>query len=107
MTYLINMKGNERQQASLSREDQQALKDINSINNWSTFKAKYLNLFNAIRARCLGKEADSDLMDKLNNLKSRIQDIGSEQSDFDNKFNELYRMASGKIRDVKNASVAA
>ena len=107
VTYLIDMKGNERQQASLSREDQQALKDINSINNWSIFKTKYLNLFNAIRARCLGKEADSDLMDKLNNLKSRIKDIGSEQSDFDNKFNELYRMANGKIRDVKNASVAA
>ena len=107
VTYIIDMNGNVRQQASLSREDQKALKDINSINKWSDFKSKYLNLFNAIRARCLGKEADSDLMVKLNNLKSRIQDIGSEQSDFDNKFNELYRMASGKIRDVKNASVAA
>ena len=65
------------------------------------------NLFNAIRARCLGKEADSDLMSKLNNLKSRIYDAGSEQNDFNKKFNELYRMASGQIRNVTNASVAA
>ena len=107
VTYLIDRYGNERKQASLSREDQQALNEINSISSWSTFKSKYPNLFNAIRARCLGKEADSDLMSKLNNLKSRIYDAGSEQNDFNNKFNELYRMASGQIRNVNNASVAA
>ena len=46
-------------------------------------------------------------MSKLNNLKSRIYNAGSEQNDFNNKFNELYRMASGQIRNVNNASVAA
>ena len=107
VTYLIDMNGNEKKQASLSREDQQALDSINSICSWSIFKSKYPNLFNAIRARCLGREADSDLMSKLNSLKSRIHDVGSEQSDYNNKFNELYRMASGQIRDVNKASVAA
>jgi hypothetical protein len=107
-TYIIDMNGNERKQASLSREDQAALDGINSISSWSTFKSKYQNLFNAIRARCLGREADQDLMNKLNNLKSRINDTGSEQSDFEKKYNELYRMASGQIRNVTNAaSVAA
>jgi hypothetical protein len=107
VTYLIDRYGNEKKQASLSMEDQQALNEINSISSWGTFKSKYPNLFNAIRARCLGKEADSDLMSKLNNLKSRIYDAGSEQNDFNKKFNELYRMASGQIRNVTNASVAA
>lgn len=62
--YHIDMKGNERHQASLSREEQQALKDINSIDKWRIFKTKYLNLFNAIRARCLRKESDSDLINQ-------------------------------------------
>ena len=107
VTYLIDNNGNERQQASLSKEDKAALDGIDSINNWYTFKSKYLNLFNAIRSRCLGRDADQDLMRKLDNLKSRINDAGSEQNDFNNKFNELYKMASGKIRNVTNASVAA
>ena len=79
---------------------------MNSINNWNDFKSKYLNLFNAIRAQMLGKNADSDLKNKLNNLRSRITDAGSEKNDFVSKFNKLYNMADGKIRDV-NAATAA
>ena len=54
----------------------------------------------------LGNNADNDLMNKLNNLKSRINDAGNENSDFTQKFNKLYEMASGKIRDVNNAATA-
>ena len=82
------------------------LNNINSIKNWSDFKSKYQNLFNAIRAKCLGRNADSDLKNKLNNLKNRITDAGSEQSDLNNKFKKLYDMADGKIRDVNNATAA-
>ena len=106
VTFIIDNYGNERQQASLSKEDQDALKNINSISNWSNFKSKYQNLFNAIRAKMLGNNADNDLMNKLNNLKSRINDAGNENSDFNQKFNKLYEMASGKIRDVNNAATA-
>ena len=55
---------------------------INNIRNWNTFKKIYYNLFNAIRAKCLGREADSDFKNKLNNLKNRIKDYDSEISDF-------------------------
>ena len=89
VTYIIDENGNERQQASLSREDKIVLEQINSINNWNTFKSKYNNLYNAIRAKCLGKNEDSDLINKLTNLKSRINDAGIQQSDFNNKFNSL------------------
>ena len=107
VTYIIDNYGNERKQASLSSEDQKALNDINTINSWNVFKSKYNNLFNAIRAKCLGKEADANLKNQLNNLKSRIKDVGSEGNDFNNKFNELYRMADGQIRNVQNAKTAA
>ena len=106
ITYIIDDYGNERQQASLSREDQNALSNINSINNWNTFNSKYLNLFNAIRAKCLGRNADSVLKNQLNNLKARITDAGPNQNDFNTKFNNLYRMADGQIRNV-NSAIAA
>ena len=106
ITYIIDNSGNERQQASLSKEDQNALSNINSINNWDTFNKKYQNLFNAIRAKCLGRNADSDLKNKLNSLKSRVTDAGSNQNDFNTKFNNLFRMADGQIRNV-SAAIAA
>ena len=43
----------------------------------------------------------------LNNLRSRIDDAGSEQNDFEKKYNELYKMADGQIRNVNNAATAA
>jgi hypothetical protein len=106
-THIIDDYGNEKIVASLSREDQNALNNIDNINDWNTFKAKYQNLFNAIRAKCLGKDADQELKNKLNNLKNRIKDTGNEQNDFLTKFNALYRMADGQIRNVQNAAVAA
>ena len=106
ITYIIDDNGNERQQASLSREDQNALSNINNISDWNTFNSKYLNLFNAIRAKCLGRNADSELKNQLNNLKSRITDAGPNQNDFDTKFNNLYRMADGQIRNVSSATAA-
>ena len=106
-TYLIDRYGNENIKVSLSNEDLNTLKKIDSINNWLTFKSKYKNLFNAIRAKCLGRNADNELKKKLNNMKNRISDTGLEQDDFITKFNNLFRMADGQIRNVKNAAVAA
>ncbi len=47
------------------------------------------------------READTNLKNQLNNLKSRTNDTDSEINNFNNKYNELYRMADGKIRDDK------
>lgn len=106
VTYIIDNYGNETQKSSLSREDQKALEEINSIGNWSTFKSKYQNLVNAIRAKCLGRNADSDLKNMLNNLRSRIIDVGNEINDFNTKFNTLFKMADGQLCNV-NAAIAA
>jgi hypothetical protein len=106
ITYLIDNKGNEKIQASLTREDKNSLDNIDSINKWVDFKAKYINLFNAIRAKCLGRNADLKLKKKLINLKARIIDAGNEKNKFEQKFNKLFDMANGKIRDVKAATAA-
>ena len=106
-THIIDEYGKEIIKASLSKEDQQALDNIDTINNWNTFKSKYENLFNSIRAKCLGRNADEELKNKLNNLKNRIKDAQNEEDDFTIKFNNLYKMADGQIRNVKNASTAA
>ena len=106
-TYIIDQYENEKIQASLSKESQQELKNIDSINNWNIFKLKYENLFNAIRAKCLGRNADEELKDKLNNLKNRIKDAKNEENDFIVKFIKLYKMADGQIRNGKNASTVA
>ena len=106
-TYLIDQFGNETIKASLSNEDLNTLKNIDMINAWLTFKSKYPNLFNAIRAKCLGRNADEELKTKLNNMKDRIYYAGSEQNDFITKFNTLYNMANGQIRNVENAPTAA
>ena len=107
ITYIIDNYGNQREQASLSREDQQALKDIGRLSDWNSFKSKYQNLFRAIRAKCLGRDKDENLKQELNKLKSRINGVGAEQNDFNQKFNELYKMADGQIRNVNSASTAA
>ena len=97
VTFFIDNYSHEKSQTFLSREDQQALDHINSIENWSTFKSYQKKLFFAIKAKCLGKKANSELIDKLNTLKSKIKDVGNEQNNFDAKYNNLLRMAEGSI----------
>ena len=55
----------------------------------------------------LGKNEDSDLKNKLNSLKARITDAGSEQNDFVNKFNNLLYMANGNLRRVEASIVGS
>ena len=106
-TYLVDYNGNETIRASLSKEDLYTLNKINTINNWNDFNSKYQSLFNAIRSKMLGKNEDSDLKNKLNSLKARITDAGSEQNDFVNKFNNLLYMANGNLRRVEASIVGS
>ena len=98
--YMINDNGEERKQLSLSREVQRTLNDINCINNWNNFKSKYENLFKAIREFLLVEGEDEDLKQKLKKLKSRIHDAGSEQNDFEQKYNELFRKDNYDVNKV-------
>ena len=107
VTYRVDKNGKETEVASLTSKDKKVLEDINSIKSWGELKNKYDNLFRAIRAKCLGKNADLDLKQKIANLFFRIKDFGSERNDFINKLKKLYEMADGKIRDVNKATTVA
>jgi len=97
MTYLVKNLGIEEIVQSINIEDIKALENINYINNWKTFESKYKNLYNAMRGKYIEGKKNLDLINKINNLKSRISDAGSKQNEFNNKCNELFQLASGKI----------
>ena len=97
VTYKVDNFGNERELASIPIEDKKALENIDCINNWKTFKSKYKNLSNAIKAYYSEGRENLVLMNKIKNLRSRINDAGSKQNEFNNKCNVLYQLASGKI----------
>ena len=47
----------------------------------------------------LRKKKNEELKDKLNKLKSRINGQGN---DFNQKFNELFKMADGSLRNINS-----
>ena len=99
ITYKIDKDGNETKQASLSKEELEAFNNIDNIESLDEFNKKYKLLYNAFRAKCLGKEKNEELKDKLNKLKSRTNGQGN---DFDQKFNELFKMADGSLRNINS-----
>ena len=97
-TYKVDENGNVIKIASVSSNDIKALENINNINNLQEFNNKFENLFNAIRAECLGKEKNENLINKLKDLQNRISIPESERNDFSSKFSKLYGMANGSTR---------
>ena len=102
VAFIIDKNGNEKKHESLIIRDIKALKEIDLISDWNTFNSKYSKLLNAIRVKCIGKKEDLELISKLNNLKSRICDAGSSQTEFNKKFNVLYKLVSEIIISIKD-----
>ena len=86
---------------SLSLDEIEAFNKLSNINSFSEFNSLYDKLFSTIKAKQLGKKGDNDMMNKLQDLKSRIINSvnGIEQNDFENKWNKLYEMASNGVHD--------
>ena len=99
ITYKIDKNGNEIKQAPLSKEELETFNNIDNIKILDEFNKNYKLLYNAFRAKCLGKEKNEELKDKLNKLKSRINGQGN---DFNQKFNELFKMADGSLRNINS-----
>ena len=104
ITYKIDDNGNETEQASLSKEELETFNNIDNIDSLYEFNNKYKLLYNAFRAKCLGKDKNEDLKDKLNNLKRRINGQGN---DFDQKFKELFNMADGSLRNINRITTTS
>ena len=74
----------------------------NQITTYSQFKSKADMLKNVIEAQMYGKEKDQNLINKLNQLKSKVTShslSSSENTDFNDKFNILYQIANGALRE--------
>jgi hypothetical protein len=99
ITYKIDKNEKETQQASLSKEELEVFNNIDNIKSLDEFNKKYKLLYNAFRAKCLGKEKNEEFKGKLQNLKSRINGQGN---DFDQKYNELFKMADGSLRNINS-----
>ena len=50
-----------------------------------------------MKGKYLKGKKNLDIINQIINLKLRISDVGSKQNEFNNKCNELYQLASGKI----------
>jgi hypothetical protein len=88
---------------SLSLDEIAAFDQLTSISSINQFNNLYDKLYSAIKAKQLGKNADNDLMNKLNSLRSRIINniSGQQKDDFEKKWKELYTMASQGVNDFK------
>ena len=88
---------------SLSLDELAAYNRIPNINSISEFDSKYDKFYSAIKAKQLGKNGDSDLMNKLIGLKNRIINSlsGNKKIEFETKWNKLYEMASKGVHDFK------
>ena len=86
---------------SLSLDEIAAYKRLPNISSFSEFKSLYDKLFSTIKAKQLGKKGDNDMMNKLQDLKSRIINSvnETEKNDFENKWNKLYEMALNGVHD--------
>ena len=96
-------KNNRIKGPSLSLDEIKAFSQIPSINSVSQFNSLYDKLYSAIKAKQLGKNADNDLMNKLNSLHSKLINTVSGQAkiDFEKKWKDLYEMASKGVHDFK------
>lgn len=68
--------------------------------------SKYQNLFITIKEKILGRNADLNLKNKLNNIRHIFNDADCEKKKFFNKFNKLYNMADNKLHDM-DVSIAS
>ena len=89
--------------ASLNQEELNLYENFNNqITTYSQFKSKADMLKNVIEAQMYGKEKDQNLINKLNQLKSKVTShslSSSENTDFNDKFNILYQIANGALRE--------
>ena len=100
-TYIVDSKGNQREQASLLDEDIQIFNNLNNIKNYEEFIEKYGNIHRIFRAKCLGKETDQELKNKFNEFKNNINVPEDKKEDFNKKIYEIEFMINGGLRNLQ------
>ena len=102
-TYHINS-GGTKELVSVEEKDITILNNIDSIQDFADFDSKFNNLDRAIQSKMLGSEEDSDLENKLIQLKARIEGNGgmndSQRNDFLMNIESLIKMSKGALRNT-------
>lgn len=97
--------------ASLNQEELNLYERMTEqIQNYKTFKEKYDKLKNVIEAQMYGKEKDDLLISNLDKIKSNIMKnelSEEEKKDFNEKFDILYQMAKGSLRNAGSLDFGA
>ena len=101
VTYLYRSESSFEKLASLSHAEIQLLNSFTQIRSYSEFNSKAEDLRKVLEAQMYGRNSDSNLISKLNTLKSNIlnQSLSQQQKDdFMNKYNILYQICNGALR---------
>ena len=86
--------------ASLSNEQIDLVKDFDKIASYNEFILKYEKLGFALEAQMYGKDADKDLLNKINTMKSNILKsplTQKENDDLNKKIQPLIKMCNGAL----------
>ena len=97
-TYIVDKEGNQKEKASLLAEDIQIFNNLNNINTYAEFNSKYFNIFRIVRAKCLGRNTDNELIKLFDDFKNKINVPLENKQDFKNKMNEIELMINGGLR---------
>jgi len=100
-TYIVDLLGNQREQASLYGEDFQIFNNLNQIKTFDEFKLKYGNIFRIFRAKCLGKNPDDELKRKYMNFKKNINVPIENRDEFNEKIKDIEYMVNGGLRNFQ------
>ena len=95
--------------ASLTFEEIKMKEKLVFINSKSEFDMNFKKIKNYIRSQTLGTVGNEELKSKLNILKSNFSSVlkGYELNDFLSKWNELYSMTEGSLRNELDITVAS
>ena len=96
-TYIIDQKGNQKEQASLLKEDIEIFNNLDKISTYNEFQSKFWNIFRVVRAKCLGKTANNELKNKFLNFKKKIKVPEYNKKDFNDKMNQIEFMINGGL----------
>ena len=104
VTYLYKSENNPEKLASLSHAQIKLFQDFENISSYNEFISKYDNLREVLEAQMYGKNADSNLVSKINKVKNNVLrgSLNSQQkTNFDEKFKILYSICNGGLRSGK------
>ena len=104
VTYLYKSENNPEKLASLSHAQIKLFQDFENISSYNEFISKYDNLREVLETQMYGKNADSNLVSKINKVKNNVLRgaLNSQQkTDLDEKFKILYSICNGGLRSEK------